>query len=131
MKQKLNDIQVKHDGKLQSFREFVTEMLEDMPQCNWIRQQFVILAESVKQVDINCASIQSLEMRMIQAEERTSDGHLMGMSDTSLPHIPIAAITMITNELEEWEKRKNSVVLHNIPETNCEEADVSFIAKVL
>ena len=108
---------------MQCVKGMVAEMLEDVPQCEWMREKFSFLEESVQQVEINCASIQALELRLTNAEELTSC-----TNDYSLPDMAIAAIT---NELQERQKRKKSVVLHNIPETNNEDEDFQTVSKIL
>ncbi len=129
MKVKLSDIEKKHSDDIQSFRELVTNMLDDVPQCDWMTDHFDALADSTKQVELNCSSIQSLESRMKQVEETTSENNMGDVFKyRNLSDMTIAAIA---NELEERKKRKKSVVLHNIPETYSEHDDAKVVARVL
>ncbi len=73
MKVKLSDIEKKHNDEMESIKELVINMLEDVPQCESITEQFAALEDSVTQLETNYNSIQSLEIRMKHIEEIASD----------------------------------------------------------
>ena len=53
MKVKLSNIEKNHNDEVESIKELVINMLEDVPQCESIAEQISALEDSVKQVETN------------------------------------------------------------------------------
>ncbi len=122
----LSVVQSEKDEDLNSLREMVGDMLEDFPQ-NALRSCQPGYEETAQQVDNNCAAIQALELRMESIDE-FKVGNNIFQNSTDLPDRTLAAVA---NEIEERNKRKRSVVLHNVPETYNASQDSKAVASII
>lgn len=104
----LMDIQSKKDEELNSFKELVGDMLEHFPENTLMRCKSGF-EEATQQVMENYEAIQNLEVRMSSIKEAQAVSSIYS-DNPIVPDIPVAAVA---NELEERNKRKRSVVLHN------------------
>ena len=128
MEKTLSDIQSKKDEDLESFKEMVSEMLEDFPENTLMRCQSGF-ENTAKQIEDNCSAIQELELQMncIKETQDLMDRNISPNYST----LPDRSLAAVANELEERNKRKNSIVLHNVPETSNPTDDVKAVKNII
>ncbi len=139
---KLSDVEDKQTDaikeincEVQSVKDNVKTMLEEIPQVTSIENRFSSIEETIsnfveskesssKQVDINCEAIHALEVRILSMEESQLDNSIISnLQDTT--------IAAVANELEERNKRERSIVLHNVPESQDSIGDVEAVKQIL
>ncbi len=139
---KLSDVEDKQtdaiqeiNSEVQSVKDNVKTMLEEIPQVTSIEDRFSSIEETISNfveskessahlVDANCEAIQALDLRIHSMEESKFDNNTM----SNLHDKTIAAVA---NELEERNKRKRSIVLHNVPESTDATDDVKAVRQIL
>ena len=92
---------------MDTIKDAVTCMLGEVPQTTSIEARFASIEDSLKQV----SSIPSTESRSISLE--------------NLPTIEVA------NELNDRQRRKGNLILHNVPETENQGEDEVIVSSVL
>ena len=124
----------KINNEVQSVKDNVKTMLEEIPQVTSIEDRFSSIEGTIsnlveskesssQQVDDNCEAIQALDLRMLSMEESQFDNIMSNLQDTT--------IVAVANELEERNKRKRSIVLHNVPESHDTSGDMHAVKQIL
>ncbi len=139
---KLSDVEDKQmdaiqemNSEVQSVKNNVKTMLDEIPQVTSIEDRFSSIEETMSKfveskessaqlVDANYEAIKTLDLRMHSIEESKFDSNIM----SNLQDRTIAAVT---NELEERNKRKRSIVLHNVPESHDPSDDFKTVKQIL
>ncbi len=139
---KLSGVEVKQaeviqeiNDEVMSIRNDVTTMLEEIPQVTSIEDRFLSIEETVsnfgeskrfsaQQVDDNFEAIQALQLRISSMEESK-------LNSNSMSNLQDRTIVAVANELEERNKRKRSIVLHNVPEVFNASDDMETVKEIL
>ena len=123
------------NNEVQSVKHNVKTMLEEIPQVTSIENRFSSIEETIsnfveskesssQQVDDNCEAIQALDLRLLSMEESQIDNSITSNQQNT-------TIVAVANELEERNKRKRSIVLHNVPESHDTSGDMEAVKEIL
>ena len=110
LEESVGDIQEQAESngeQVDTINDAVTCMLHEVPQITSIEARFASIEDTLKQV----SSLPSIESRSISLE--------------SVPTIEVA------NELDDRQRRKGNLILHNVPETDNQGTDEVIVSRIL
>ncbi len=118
LNQKVNSVEDSLDNVKEendSIRDAVTCMISEIPQCSSIEARFSSIENTLKEV-----SSQSFT---------ELDSSVSSQPSLNIRDIPMCTVE-VANELDDRQRRKGNLVLHNVPESsdqNCDEDSVNSI----
>ncbi len=105
-------VNVKEENE--TIQEAVTCMLSEIPQCTSIEARFSSIENTLKEVSSHS---------LTDFDHSVCSQHSLNCSD--IPTVEVA------NELDERQRRKGNLVLHNVPENEDQECDEQLINNIL
>ncbi len=105
-----------------SIKDAVTCMLNEIPQCTSIEARFSSIENTLKEVSSVNSSVSTLQS-YADLDSSTCSQSIINYSDFSTVEI--------ANELDDRQRRKGNVVLHNVPETGNQESDEHSVISIL
>ncbi len=129
MENDITNLKQSHQEELQSIHETVTKMLNEVPQSDSVSNKFVEIEGSVNDLNNKLEAIEDLQERvsLIEICENPPDQAFSSQSLTSHNNL----IAELSNELEERQKRKSSLVIHNVPESNSKHEEVEAVSDIV
>ncbi len=129
MENEITNLKQSQQEELRSIHEIVTKMLNEVPQSDCVSNKFEEIEDSVNDLSNKLEAIEDLQERvsLIETCENSSDRAFSSQSLTC----PNDLIAELSNEMEERQKRKNSIVIHNVPESISEQEDSDAISDIL
>ncbi len=143
---KIEDIQVTNTTNLETTKTMVTQMLSEVPQVSSIEERFEAMEEKIQEyslppceADKTSSHDMSFELRLNELEKnfacikpQSDIFDSVQINETSSMNYPDAtSIAEIATELEERNKRRKSLVIHNLPESSNHEDEVTKVSALI